>query len=273
MSSVLVVIYVLGVLISCSSGPAGPEKGTPGYYWQAAKETFAAGDYPKTMEHLDNLLATDNQYVERALPWSLVLTSGMAGGYSDLADHYELGARVNRSDPSAFRRTTTQFRGLAKPLTLQFEEKFAKFQQLKGDTVALAFGYPKGAATPAPQLAKVANGMILQPADAELAQTHTLQRKVLLAACGAAGAPDDTAKGEAVLKDPAAKVPRATFEIAMAQALYNASQLYAPTKLDDPDKMQTLCERANDALKAVPASKDSKELGSKIRNALKKNKT
>ena len=27
------------VFVSCSSGPAGPEQGTPAFYWQGAKET------------------------------------------------------------------------------------------------------------------------------------------------------------------------------------------------------------------------------------------
>jgi len=263
-------ISVLIILISCSSAPAGPEKGSAAYYWQAARETFAAGDYSKTMEHLDNLLAKDSEYSDRALPWSLVLTSGVAAGYCELADHYEIGARMNRSDPSSFRRQVITYRGIAKPLTLQFAEKFAKFQQTKGDTVALAFGYPRGTATPAPQLTKVAAGMILIPADVEQAQARTIERNVLLEACRAAGAPDDTAKGEVVLKDPAAKIPRGTFELAMANTLYNTSQLYVGVKLDDPDKVRIFCERADEALKQAPASKDSKALSDKVQAALKK---
>src|SRR2546421_12867036 len=120
----LAAMSALAVLSSCSSGPAGPAKGTPGFYWQAAKETFAAGDNIKTLEHLDKLLVEENEYTTRALPWALVLTSGTAAGYAELADNYELGGRVNKSDPSAFRRPVSMYRGSANRLALEFADKF-----------------------------------------------------------------------------------------------------------------------------------------------------
>ena len=266
----LAVVLAFGVLTSCSSGPAGPEKGTPAFYWQAAKETFVAGDNMKTLEHLDKLLAPDNEYAARALPWSLVVTGGMAAGFAELADHYELGARANKTDPAWFRRRVSEYRTQAKQLSLQFADRFAKVGQIKGDTLALAFGYPKGTATPSPQLTRVTNGIALPQADVDLALTHTLQRDVLLAACRAAGAPDDTAKGETILKDPEAKIARPVFQMAMAQSLYDLSQIYTPMKADDPDKMKIFCERADDALKTVPESKDTKALEAKIQKVLKK---
>jgi hypothetical protein len=264
------VIFALAVLVSCSSGPTGPEKGTPGFYWQAAKETFASGDNMKTLEHLDKLLTGENEYSAKALPWALVVSSGLATGYAELADHYEIGARMNKQDPAWFRRRVSEYRGMAKQLSLQFADRYAKFGQVKGDTVGLAFGYPKGTATPSAQLSKVTNGIELPQADLDLAMTHTLQRDVLLAACRAAGAPDDSAKGESTLKDPEAKVARATFTLAMAQTLYSFSQVYLPAKADDPEKLRIFAERADEALKSVPESKETKALAAKIQTVLKK---
>jgi hypothetical protein len=270
--AICALISGITTLVSCSSQPAGPEKGTPAFYWQAAKETFAAGDNMKTLEHLDKLLAGDNEYTSKALAWSLVLTSGTAAGYTELADHYEIGGRANKNDPSAFRRPMTTGRGVAGRLSLQFAENFAKFDKMKGDTVPLAFGYPKGTAAPAPGLSKIANGIILPQPEIESTEKRTLERGVLLAACAAAGAPDDTAKAESILKDPETKVPRSVFALAMAQSLYNASQLYTPRKLDDPVKLAIFVERAQETMKAVPESKDSKDLNIKIASALKKGK-
>jgi len=266
----LATILALGVLMSCSSGPSGPEKGTPAFYWQAAKETFAAGDNMKCLEHLDRLLTPENEYFAKALPWSLVASGGLALGYADLADNYEKGARANKTDPTWFRRRVSEYRTQAKQLSLQFADRFAKFGQLKGDTVALAFGYPKGSAAVTAQLTRMAGGIALPQADVDLALAQTLQRNVLMEACRAAGAPEDTAKGESVLKDPEAKVPRATFLMAMAQNLYDLSQIYTPMKADDPEKMKIFCERAEGALKPVPESKDTKALSAKIQKVLKK---
>jgi hypothetical protein len=259
-------------LISCSSAPSGPEKGTPAFYWQAAKETFATGDNMKALEHLDKLIG-DKDYGAKALPWALVLASGMASGYSDLADQYEMGARTNKADPTWFRRHVGEYRTAAKQLALQFADRFAKFGQSQGDTVALAFGYPKGSSAQSAQLTKVASGMTLPQADVDLAMSHTVQRGILMAACRAAGAPDDTAKGESVLKDAEARVPRPAFSMAMAESLYRLSQIYVPSKADEPEKLRIFCERADEALKSVPDSKDKKELAEKIEKALKKKKT
>ena len=60
--------------------------------------------------------------------------------------------------------------------------------------------------------------------------------------------------------------------MAVAQTLFNESQLYTPRKLDDPERLAIFCQRAQEALRNVPESKESKDLGVKIQNALKKSK-
>ena len=259
--------------MSCSSGPAAPEKGTPAFYWQAAKETYAAGDYAKTLEHLDNILATDNDYTAKALPWSLVLTSGIAGGYMELADDYALGARINKSDPASFRRTVSDSRGAANRLALAFADHFGKLEKLKDGPIVLAFAFPKGSGGQVSQLNKVTNGIALAPGEADTVQKRALERGVVLAMCRAVGAPDDQARATELMKSGETQVPRATFTLAMAQVLYEDSQLYTSTKLDQPQKMQILCDRAQQATKALPESKESKELLAKIDKAMKKKKT
>jgi hypothetical protein len=260
------------ISFSCSSAPAGPEKGTPGFYWAAAKETYAAGDYNKTLEHLDNILATDNEFSARALPWDLVITSGMASGFMELADDYAVGARVNKADPLGFRRQVTAYRGEAGRLSLHFAELAARVGKLPDGPVSLAFVSPKGSAGQVVQLSKVTNGILLAQPEAETAQKRTLERGVLMAACSSAGAPDDAARTEQILKAGDAKIPRAAFQLAVANSLYTMSQLYVRDKLDDPDKMKIFCERAAGTLQGVAESKESKELTAKIDKVLKKGK-
>ncbi len=270
--ALLAPVSVFLVLSSCSSAPAGPEKGTPAFYWQAARETSAEGDYMKTVEHLDHILANNNDYTARALPWSLVLSSGMAAGYLEMGDDYAMGARANKANASAYRKLTSDSRGFANRLALQFAEDFGKIGMLKEGPVPLAFGYPRGSATQVPALLKAAGGVLISAAEIETAQKQSVERGVLLMACRAAGAPDDTAKAQEILKSPDAAVPRAAFFMAMAEALYNESQLYTRDKLDEPQKLEIFCQRAQDALKSVPDSKETKALAAKIQNALKKSK-
>ena len=267
-----ILIPVITVLCSCTPVPTGPAKGTPAFYWQAARETFATGDYNKTLEHLDQILASDNEYTARALPWSLMLTSGMAAGYMDMADNYALGARLNKSDPTSFHRQVSDNRALANRLALQMAQNFSKVDQLKGDTVPLAFGYPKGNAAPIAQFQKVAGGMPLPPAEMEAVLRQAVERGVLLAACRAAGAANDTAKAEQVLKSADAQVPKATFMAFLADGFFSVAQLYSTDKLDQPQRVELLCERAQEALKAAPQSKETRDLSTKIQNLLKKSK-
>jgi hypothetical protein len=246
--------------------------GSPGFYWQGAREVYKAGDYMKTLQNLDNLLATDNEYTARALPWVLVLKSGIAEGYMEAADNYAVGVRNNRTDPSAFRRQVADNRNAASQLALQFAEDFGKLDKLKGDNITLEFAYPKGTAAPVSQFTKVTTGIVLTPTETEAAQQRTVERGVLLATCRAAGASNDTAKTEELMKTGVATVPRATFMTAMADSLFRFSQLYVTDKLDEPQKMDALIQRAQAALAGLPETKETKELNTRIQTALKKAK-
>jgi hypothetical protein len=270
--ALLAIVSAFVVLTSCSSGPSAPKPGTPGFFWGAAKETFAAGDYSKTLDNLDNLLGTENEYTARALPWFLVLSAGTTDGYIEMAEAYDAGAHANRDDSSPFRRQVTEYRKAGGQMALRFAEKYGGTAKLPAGDVALVFGYPRGSAADLPMLEKVQKGMVPQAGDIEAIQTSVIQKNVLQMACEAAGAPNDSAKAQAVLSAPDAKVPPAAFQLAMAGALHKAAGLYARDKLDDPNKLQTLCQLAQNALKGVPESKASKDLAGKIQATLKKAK-
>jgi hypothetical protein len=269
--------YILAVIASLSMlflafacGPSAPEKGSPAYFWAAAAETYAAGDYMKTMDHLDGILEqNDNEYTARAMPWSLLLSSGLASGYSDLADKYQAGGKKNKEVPGNFFKQVGAYRSLANRLTLHFADTFSKFGSLKDDPVTLALPFPRGSVAEVGQLSTVAAGNLLPASVADQAEKRALERGILLATTHAAGAGDDSAKAEETLKASQGKVPRATFLLAMANALYDSSQVYASNKINDSEKMKILCQRAQDVLKLLPESFETKDLGVKIRLAMK----
>ena len=243
-AALLVALAMLG-LAACS-GPVttSARVGTPEFYWYAAKETYAAGDYVKTADHLDHLIDNQNEYTARAIPWSLVLTSGMAAGYMELADAYSGGARVNKTNALALRRKASEFRTMASPLVLRFAQNVDKLSKVPAGGIQLAFGLPKGSAAPPALLSHVAGGFPLNAADTEKVQSQNIQRNVLLAVCRAAGAPNDTARTEEVLSHASALISRAAFERTISDILTLESALYSREKLDDPDKLQALKNRA-----------------------------
>ena len=123
-------------------------------------------------------------------------------------------------------------------MALHFAQVFAEFQKSKDETVPLAFAYPTGSANPPFLMTRVATGIIPTTGDVALAQKQNVERCVLLAACAAAGAPDDPAKTQELLKAPEPKVSRAVFITAMASALFDASQLYTPAETGRSGKDQ-----------------------------------
>jgi hypothetical protein len=268
--ALLALIAVILILLSCS-GTNAPQPGTPAFYWAAARETYAGGDYQKTVENLGNILSSPNEYVARAQPWMLVLTSGMVQGYMDLAVSYDAGGHANHNKATNFHRQVNTYQGAANTLALQFADAFSKFPS-KEEYVTLAFAYPSGSPTEVLLLNKIAGGAWLTDAEIETAQKRAIEHSVVLATCRAAGAINDPAKAQDLLKTGDAKVSRAAFMEAMSAALFEESQLYAHNKLDQPDKMKIFCSRAQETLKTVPASKESQDLDKKIQAALKKAK-
>ena len=196
--------------------PARRRKGLPAYFWAAAQESYAAGDYLKTLDHLDGILDSDSEYTARAVPWSLLLSSGLANGYADLADHYQAGGKKNKEAPGNFFKFVGSYRSQAGRLTLRFADNFAKYGNLKGDSVTMAFNFPPGATEPVGQLETVAAGNLLPASVADQAETRALQRGIILAMARALGSPDDVAKAQEALKANQGKIAHNMYMIAMA---------------------------------------------------------
>ncbi len=269
-----VVLALSGWMISCTGGaPPPPAKGTPAFYWTAARDTFNAGDYIKASDHLEQLVKTDNEYVARAQPWKLVLDTGMAKGYMELADRFERGGFANRTNPAPFRRHMSQYRIQAGQYAMQAAETMFRFREKNKDPqIVLEFTYPTGSAAEIPQLNRIGQGILIQEAELEAVERRTTQREVLMMTCKAVGASEDTAKTQELFKSQPVQVPRATFLLAFAEAFYDLSTLFGPKKLDQPQRLGVLCKEALAALKEVPETKKSKDLKARIEKALKEAK-
>ncbi len=270
----LVVALSALILVSCSTGPQPPKVGTPAFYWTAAQETYAAGDYLKTVQHLEGVIKSDNEYTARAYPWYLVLNAGMARGYAELADNFEYGAKANRGNPTPFRRQMNDYRTIASRLSLSLAEAFEKFEKASTDAkIPLAFAFPTGTSFPSAHLQKIANGQLPQSAILEDLRRSHLQTSVLLTATRVVGAPDDTAKTQEIFKGPDASVPREVFMTEMANVLHDAAKLYMPKKLNEPNRLEFFANHAIDALKPLPETKETKALIANIQKTLKQAKS
>jgi hypothetical protein len=192
-------------------------------------------------------MESPNEYRSRAIPWSLVLTAGMAAGYMELADDYTVGAHNDKSDARGFRRKANEYRTTASPLALRFAQNVEKMDQLPAGAVPVAFPMPKGSAAISAVLTRISKGEPISQADVEKAQVLAIERNVLLAAWDAVGAPNDMAKAEDVLTH-VSTASHVTFGKAIAKLLDRESGLYARNALDEPEKVAILRQRAETML-------------------------
>lgn len=266
-------IVLIG-LTACSNAPSGPQPGTPAFYWQAAKETFANKDYMKTADHLRQVVKSDSEFARPAQVMRLVLSAGLAKGYVDLATAYENGAKANIFKPMPLRKVASDYLKLAETRALDFGETFPKFESGSQDAnVVLEFGYPSADTNDPQELKKVLTGILPEEAVQATLERKMLEKSVALAVCGAVGAAGDPAKAQAAFQAGRPQVPREVFLLAMANDLYDLGQLFGIKKLDLPQRVEFFVGEAKDALKQVKETKDTRALSAKLDKLLRDSKT
>ena len=257
-------------LLGCSSsGPQQVQPGSPEYFWLGAKRAYDNGEYLDASEKLAKITSSDNSFRVRAEVGLMVLSSGLAQGYMEMADAYELGARTSPENRAAFHGQVSAMRNQAKANLMQFVECVHYFTEHKSDQpVPFEFGPPAGSAAESAAVVKIGKGAALSPAEADSALKGLLQKGVLQAVSKAIGA-SDPAKSADMLKQQPLQLQRGVIFEAQAAALHEQSQLFGPRKLDEPVKLKTLCGEALEILSQIPDSKTNKDLQAKIQKTMK----
>jgi len=237
------------LLSSCSTNSAAVAgHAESAAIWSTANQLYAAGEYSKAIQNLDRLVDRSDPYQGRALPLSLVLTSGVAAGYIDVAECFAAGARSNKSRAGAFRAKTATYRALANHMVLQFAENARRTDQLAERNMEFTFAPPRGNGAEPPLFAKIANGILPDPADEETTVALAIERGVIMSVTSAVGAGTNIPKAEALLHRGVVLVPRATFMNSIADSLNREAQLYGRTKVDDASKSSMLHRLAETVL-------------------------
>lgn len=270
------VILIAGIIagmigiMACSNAPEPPKMGSPEYQWEAAMQNYGSDNYQQAGEHLAELCKRPNQYAARAQVWSLIIAAGVSRGYAQLADEFERGAKVNRLTATPLLRQVEVYRSYASSSAVNFAEEFNRFQtKNRDDMVALEFQFPSGSAAPPLELVEVGHGQMPPPGNLDGMVKKMVKSAVVVEICRVLGAGDDPAKGKELFDSTVVKVPRELFLLAMANALYEQSQIFTPNRLDQPDRFQFFIGRATETLKQLPETKDTKELSDQIQKMLK----
>ena len=212
-----------------------------------------------------------NEYADRAQPWRMILTAGLASGYCEAADCYEAGSRTDTNMSTECRRRMNEYRSLGDKMATQFAETFMAFEQSNTEgNIPIVFGLPSGSAGAVVELERVAQGIALSENEMASAERQALKQGVLMITCSAVGAPDDTSKAQQLLTGENVTAPRDTFVLAIAQKLDEFSESYSPEKLGRPDKRILFKQKALEALQLIPETEQSKMLMEELEAELEK---
>jgi hypothetical protein len=257
-------LVALIVLAACSTAPRGPQAGTPGFYWQAAKESFAKRDYMNAADHLGRVLTSDKELAKLAAPMRLVLNAGLANAYAELAMDYDAGAKANVFKPMPLRKVSSDYLKLAESRALAFVETYREFKTNQDAAVTLDFAYPSADMAEIQEIKKIVAGSLPDERVRAAVERKLVEKAIAMAACAAVGAPKDTAKGQAVFQAGNVQAPREVFTLAMANNLHDQARLFVRDKLNIPQRVELFADEAAGALKQVKESKETKSLSAKL---------
>ncbi len=269
--SFVAALCLLLTTVSCSSGPPAAPPGSPGFYWKAANETYAAGDFMKAALNLEELVKKESEFTARAQPWRLVVTAGLAKGYAELANNFEYGARANKTNPTPFRTQLANYRRSAGRYALQYAESFLAFEKHDHtQPIPLAFPFPTGNPAKVTELDRIANGILLPEAQMPPIEKRGLSRAVVMAAAAAVGAGEDVAKAQQMFGEAGGQIDHDVFAMFLAQTFYDLSWIFSRDKLNLPDRVELFCGEGLDAAKSIQKeTKESKKIASDLEKMLK----
>ena len=261
---------------SCTSGPTPPKMGSPGWYYAAAREQYAAGDYVKAQEHLEKIMGGEGQYKQRAFTWHMVILAGMARGYRELADAYEAGAPEARAATGEFRRSVNDYRRTSRQYSMGLAEELTRLEKdlAAAEKITLEFPFPSGSGNEPVGWATVRKGILPRDAERSTVLRQSVARGMLLQSAEVVG--EDPAKAAETFKTQPVEVPRAIFLHGMGASLVEQAALFDRKKLQEPNNQRlllglaaTCAKDASEAPSDDALKKRIKDLQAKIEKAQK----
>ncbi|MBK5290660.1 MAG: hypothetical protein JJE04_03065 [Acidobacteriia bacterium] len=266
----VVVLLLLLFISGCGKNDPTSSIDTPDSRWKAALATFAKGDLKKTGEHLEWLTQTDNQYLQQARGWRLVLLSGMVRGYVELVDSYRKASAGKPADPMQMQRYMETLKKASASQGSALGQCHADFEKAHPEgEVILSFPIPSFSTMTLPAgLDQVAAGSPLYGPQAESLEEAALQWGLTQAICETAGSPGNLEQARQLFRTLPVRLPRAVFELGMASGIYQASFLFGPAALDDSQRRASLLYQARIAVAKAPAGPETDAVATKIQQAL-----
>jgi hypothetical protein len=231
---------------SCGGGGSGPQVGSPAWYWQAAQETYASGEYEKTLQHLKEVADGESEYKEQATLWRAAISGGLARGNMEMGNALADAMAEDQSLTGSFTVRIQGFRRDARRHAITFTESIGGLRKIaeQQPAVALRFPFPTGSANESPTLLSLREGEKVPASQIDAAVDYTLKRGLLLQTTQMAGAGEDAAKGQKLFESGEAKVPQLVFLQNLGKSLFEISALFGNEQLHEPKIQKVMLDNA-----------------------------
>jgi hypothetical protein len=241
---VLAVCSVLGAVTSCISVPEGYES------WKQVNREYESRDYINTLNYLDDLLKTDNDYTARAAALKVVILGGMTRSALEIEDACAKGIyKVARGDFGPYKSCMERFRWQARTSTLGLMDALNELEKRTGAaaTVPLDFSLPDTTSEPSPMIGRTLAGSMPAEKVFEPSVARILDRQIFLQVCDLVAAGDAAAVKDQ-FESPPVTTPKEAFLVGAAKTLLAAAAVFAEDRLADPAKRSATLKRARECL-------------------------
>jgi hypothetical protein len=251
---VLAVSSILGAVTACISVPEGYED------WREVNREYESGDYINTLNYLDDLLRTQNDYTARAAAWKVVILGGMTRSALEIEQACAEGIfRVKSVDTGPYRTCMERFRWRARANTLGLIEALNEVERnaAASGTVPLDFPLPKASAGPSPLIGQTRTGAMPVEKVFEPSVARIVDRQILLQVCDLV-ATSEVAAVQDMFKSPPVTIPKETFLVGVAKTLLVAAAVFGEDRLNDAAKRSATLQRATECLQPAIDGRDTK---------------
>ena len=217
-----------------------------------AKVMFGRSGFDRSLEYATELARANppTEFTERGQVVSVILMSGLAQGYKELAEGYRDGLEKlkNPSERPAYLRRRYDYYQYAKTRALQLAELSTRFiQAQEGDGVkdfTVELPYP-AIEPPASnhQLQRVLEGMHLGDPEHKKAELTAIRMCVRRSLAGALGVEEGEVR--AALESGSARISNVAFDLFLARQLVDTADTFGPKGLRENRTRVAVCDRAD----------------------------
>ena len=259
---------ILCVLVACTPAPEGSQ------FWGQVNREYESRDYRDTLNYLNDVLQSENDYNARASALKVVILGGMTRSGLAIEAACDKGtARVPAWNQAPFKNCIEQFRWQARTRALDLIDALNEFEKVTSDSAAvpLDFPLPEGSSRRSSMLGRAEAGALPPEKAFDSAVALVVDHHIFLQVSDFVTA-DDAAAVTTMFEARPVEVPKEAFLVGIAKTLLSAAAVFDKDRLDDSAKKSATLERAKQSLQPALEGSDkalqtqAKELARQIRN-------